>query len=127
MSKKFITFFIIFLISFAFTTNSFAIILENLPTNTHSVQPALPNITSNMSNNFDIDVYNSIRKDQNFQGTAPSMSNVSVNNPQTNGIQNNLNVKKSGTNFWYWLVTFVILVVAILYWILEKLKNYLSS
>ena len=123
MHKNFITLFLILLISFIFTTNSFAIILENLPTKSNSAQPIPTSIISNMSKDFDISTYNYNRNFQNLS-EATSVSNSPISDSKINTNKNNSsNDKSANNNFWYWLITPILIITFIIFWIFRKQKN----
>jgi hypothetical protein len=118
--KKYITFLSIFIISFFFTTNSYAIILENMPTSTKSVQPIPESVTSNISNNFDINTYNLIKqtKEKNLSKEEINNDNLILNS-EIVPTQNFLITKNTNQIIWY-LVIFI--VIFITYIIFKKYK-----
>ncbi len=121
MFKFLKTSFITLLISFAFTINSYAIILENLPTDSNSVQPVPASIISNMSKSFDISVYNFNYENQNF-GDTSSADESDISNSEIETNQNNISDQITSHNFWYWFATFII-ITFILFWIIRRIKQ----
>lgn len=110
----------LFSFSFAFATRSSAVILENWSTNNHSVQPVPASVTSNMSKNFDISVYNANVAAQNSSNIA-SANALPASNPQTNATQTN--PANSANNLWYWFIIVLLAVVGgIIFWNIKKEK-----
>jgi hypothetical protein len=121
MSKKIVTIFVVFLINLAFATTSFAIILENMPTKSSSVQPIPASVTSNMSKNFNITVYKSGNSINDFSSTT-SLDNSSMPNSQTNTSQNNSKNKTTKNTAWYFIISFILITTVILSWRSRKSK-----
>ena len=127
MNKNFITLLSIFIISFFFTTNSYAIILENMPTSTKSVQPIPESITSNISNNFDITTYLLIKqsKEENPSKELTENQKVNENHNSNSEIINNQNITTNTKPIiWYFLI---FIVVVILYLLFRKIRKNITK
>lgn len=120
--NKLTTLFIIFLVSFCFTTDSYAIILENLPTKTDSVQPIPKSIISNMVQNFDMSVYKENYYKKGIREVS-STNELSSSSSESNVNPNSSIDKNMNYTFWYWLIASTIIISAIIYWSFKKLKK----
>jgi hypothetical protein len=127
MLKKIIGISIICILSFAFTKPSFAIILENMQTNDHAVQPVPASVIANMmSKNFNIMVYNANHNAQNASNPAPSENTTVTPDETVNATQNNpVSQMVQSSDLWYWLPVFLLTVIGILFWYVKKEKKIL--
>lgn len=113
MKKNLLISLSIFIISFIFTTNSYAVILENMPTSTQSVQPIPKSVIFNMSNNFDINSYNIIRQNkienptENQETSSSSVSEIIKNQ--------NLPTNKNNHQIFWYLVIFLVLFIVFIF------------